>query len=84
MQEHLIFKQDKVLVSNIMLCIALVIGTLVTLLIRSPLRRQNAQHGVHDIFDNNDSVAVSNSNSTNTAWEWMMMNSFVDKALFHC
>jgi len=64
-QEYLIFKQDKVLESNIMLCAVLVFGTIITGLIRSPLRRQEAQNNVDILLENNSSVAVvSNTKST--------------------
>jgi len=63
-QEYLIFKQNKVLESNIMLCTVLVFGTIITGLIRSPLRRQEAQNNVDILLENNSSVAVvSNTNS---------------------
>ncbi|UJR26610.1 hypothetical protein I4U23_007929 [Adineta vaga] len=64
-QEYLIFKQRKVLLSNIVLCIILVVGTIITLLIRSPLRRQNAQLSVDNLLDNTGSLAVV-SNTTST------------------
>ncbi|CAF4421643.1 unnamed protein product [Rotaria socialis] len=64
LQEFLIFKQAKILESNIMLCIVLVVGAIITLLIRSPLRRQNAQHSTHLVFEPNNSALVSNTNST--------------------
>ncbi|CAF4599045.1 unnamed protein product [Rotaria socialis] len=64
LQEFLIFKQAKILESNIMLCIVLVVGAIITLLIRSPLRRQNAQHSTHHVFEPNNSALVSNTNST--------------------
>ncbi|CAF3739191.1 unnamed protein product [Rotaria socialis] len=64
LQEFLIFKQAKILESNIMLCIVLVVGAIITLLIRSPLRRQNAQHSTHHVFEPNNSALVSNTNLT--------------------
>ncbi|CAF3908467.1 unnamed protein product [Rotaria magnacalcarata] len=67
LQEFLIFKQAKILESNIMLCVVLVVGAIITLLIRSPLRRQNAQHSTHRVFETNNSFVVSNTNSTATA-----------------
>ncbi|CAF0883618.1 unnamed protein product [Didymodactylos carnosus] len=45
LQEILIFKYGKVFWSNLMLCIVLAVGTIITGLIRSPLRRQQAQKG---------------------------------------
>jgi len=48
-----------------MLCIVLIFGTIITVLIRSPLRRQEAQYSVDNLFENNESTAVvSNRNST--------------------
>jgi len=44
--------------SNIMLCIVLLIGAIITVLIRSPLRRQEAQHNVDNLPGNNNSLAV--------------------------
>ncbi|CAF1253812.1 unnamed protein product [Adineta ricciae] len=57
-QEYLIFKQHKVLISNVMLCVILIVGGVITLLIRSPLRRQNAQHGGDNLLENNVACAV--------------------------
>jgi len=63
LQEYLIFKREKILESNIMLCIVLIFGAMITALIRSPLRRQNAQHNVDNLLGNNNIVAVvSNAN----------------------
>ncbi len=46
-----------------MLCIVLIFGAMITALIRSPLRRQNAQHNVDNLLGNNNIVAVvSNAN----------------------
>ncbi|CAF1157587.1 unnamed protein product [Didymodactylos carnosus] len=50
-QEFLIFKHDKVLLSNIMICVVLGIGTIITGIIRSPLRRQEAQRGTGVLLD---------------------------------
>ncbi|CAF1406259.1 unnamed protein product [Adineta steineri] len=44
-QEHFLLKH-KVLGSNIMLCVVLLLGAIITALIRSSLRRQQAQHNV--------------------------------------
>ncbi|CAF2522522.1 unnamed protein product [Rotaria sp. Silwood2] len=65
LQEYLIFKKEKILESNITLCGALLVGAIITVLIRSPLRRQNAQHNVHVLIDNNTSTGVvSTTDST--------------------
>ncbi|CAF4967959.1 unnamed protein product [Rotaria sp. Silwood1] len=65
LQEYLIFKKEKILASNIMLCGALIVGAVITMLIRSPLRRQNAQHNIHILIDDkNLTPVVSNTNST--------------------
>jgi hypothetical protein len=41
-----------------MLCAILFSGTIITGLIRSPLRRQNAQFNVDILLENNNSIAV--------------------------
>jgi hypothetical protein len=48
-----------------MLCVVLICGTIITGLIRSPLRRQEAQHNVDNLFETNESIAVvANINPT--------------------
>jgi hypothetical protein len=48
-----------------MLCVVLVIGSVITALIRSRLRRQEAQNSVDVLLENNNSIAVvSNTNLT--------------------
>lgn len=65
LQEYLIFKHEKILESNIMLCIVLIFGTIITALIRSSLRRQEAQHNLDILLENNHSFTiVSNTNPT--------------------
>ncbi len=47
-----------------MLCIVLIFGAIITAVIRSPLRRQEAQHSGDVLCGNNNSVSlVSNTNS---------------------
>ncbi|CAF3485239.1 unnamed protein product [Rotaria sordida] len=65
LQEYLIFKKNKIFGSNIMLCGALIAGTIITMLIRSPLRRQSVQHNVNVLINaNNSTTVVSNTDST--------------------
>jgi hypothetical protein len=48
-----------------MLCIVLIFGTIITALIRSSLRRQEAQHNLDILLENNHSFTiVSNTNPT--------------------
>ncbi len=48
-----------------MLCIVLAFGIIITALIRSPLRRQEAQHNVDILLENNNSFStISNTNPT--------------------
>lgn len=68
LQEYMIFKHNKVLESNIMLCAVLIVGTIVTALIRSPLRRQQAQHHGDILLEQKTSVTLpSNINSVANA-----------------
>ncbi len=47
-----------------MLCIILVIGTIITVLIRSPFRRQEAQQDLDILLENKNSLAIiCNTNS---------------------
>ena len=46
-----------------MLCIILLFGTINTALIRSPLRRQRAQHGHPSSGTNTSSIIISDRNS---------------------
>ena len=48
-----------------MLCSVLLVGMIITALIRSRLRRQEAQDNTDILLENNNSIAVvSNTNST--------------------
>ncbi|CAF1240167.1 unnamed protein product [Didymodactylos carnosus] len=58
LQEYLIFKREKVFISNIVLCIALAIGSVLTGLIRSPLRRQQAQKEPNALVDNQKEISL--------------------------
>jgi hypothetical protein len=60
----LIYKKDQVLLSNVMLCIALLIGTIVTALIRSPLRRQEAQQTGDVRFAKKSSITIVSPDDT--------------------
>lgn len=47
-----------------MLCVVLIIGTILTAFIRSPLRRQNAQDNATNLISNSNSLGIiSNTNS---------------------
>jgi hypothetical protein len=47
-----------------MLCIVLIIGAIITAFIRSPLRRQEAQHNVDNLIGNTNSLGTAaNTNS---------------------
>jgi len=48
-----------------MLCIVLIIGTILTAFIRSPLLRQDAQNNVDNLISNSNSLGIiSNTNRT--------------------
>ena len=47
-----------------MLCIVLSVGTIITALIRSRLRRQEAQQSIDILLENKNSVMVVSENSS--------------------
>jgi len=67
LQETMIFKYNKVFESNIMLCVVLILGTIATVLIRSPLRRQLAQHHGDILLENKNSNTISSSGNKSVA-----------------
>lgn len=62
-QEYLIVQKNQVLLSNIMLCIVLIIGTVITALIRSNLHRQQAQKHSEILLENKNSQVVATNSA---------------------